>query len=38
MQGERWVEKFKEEDDYWERKGEKYTEYRVAAKEGSGGA
>ena len=29
IQGERWVELLKEEDDYWERKSEKYTEYQV---------
>lgn len=25
--GERWTEIYKEEDDYWERKSERYTEY-----------
>lgn len=29
IQGERWVELYKEEDDYWERKSEKYTEHQV---------
>lgn len=29
IKGERWAELFKEEDDYWERKSEKYTEYMV---------
>ena len=29
LQGERWMELFKEEDDYWERKSEKFTEYQV---------
>jgi hypothetical protein len=27
INGERWTEMFKEEDDYWERKSERYTEY-----------
>ena len=26
-QGEKWTERLKEEDDYWERRSEKYTEY-----------
>ena len=29
LQGERWMELFKEDDDYWERKSETYTEYQV---------
>lgn len=29
LQGERWMELFKDEEDYWERKSEKYTEYQV---------
>lgn len=29
LQGERWMELFKEDDDYWERNSEKYTEYQV---------
>lgn len=27
MTGEKWSEMFKEDDDYWEKKSEKYTEY-----------
>ena len=27
IQGERWTELLKEEDDYWERRSERYTEY-----------
>lgn len=29
LQGERWMELLKDEEDYWERKSEKYTEYLV---------
>lgn len=29
LQGERWMELLKSEEDYWERKSEKYTEFQI---------
>lgn len=30
IKGERWMEMLKEHEDYWERKSEKFTEYKIS--------